>query len=398
MTKPSPASPAKRRLARTNRGSVRRRQCSPRCRGLAQLPQQQLSWLQTRGFRRPPERHRRRHQGRTGRSVSAAQSTSLSRRVRDRRLRLPHPAPSTRPKPTPGIWLRTPPAPPSSRATRRAAPHAPHADHAAPPAHAPEGAHGSPPPSWARASRSSSSASAPAAPAWTITQPMTLGTRRPVATMSCSTASTLIRPSRGSAARIAPTSAKRQRSSLYRPTSRPSARYLSQTLARIRRLGASGQGPSRRLNRPVRHASLLRAQLRPHGVHALPPGDRRRHPDVICTEFEYIYGIPPDRPGQQATAYTADETTIRRIMKRIARTPIPFQTRVFAHVDRELEIAIENSLVDRTYDAGPEPIEQQPAIESEEVISQGPDDRRGDSRLPRPPAQSRPKCRTSTRR
>jgi len=144
--------------------------------------------------------------------------------------------------------------------------------------------------------------------------------------------------------------------------------YLSQTLARIRRLGASGQGHRDASTGPyaMRH-SYESSYARMAFVRFLQGVVADKYPDVVRKEFEHITAF--SLVGQDnKPCYTADETTIRRIMKRIARTPIPFQTRVFAHVDRELEIAIENSLVDRTYDAGPEPIEQQLRIESEEVI------------------------------
>ncbi|MCC2112312.1 MAG: strawberry notch family protein [Hyphomicrobiales bacterium] len=144
--------------------------------------------------------------------------------------------------------------------------------------------------------------------------------------------------------------------------------YLSQTLARIRRLGASGQGHRDASTGPyaMRH-SYESSYARMAFVRFLQGLVGDKYPDVMRSEFEHITAFALLGPDKKP-AYTADDTTIRRIMKRIARTPIPFQTRVFGHVDRELEIAIENSLVDRTYDAGPEPIEQQLKIESEEVI------------------------------
>jgi hypothetical protein len=59
-------------------------------------------------------------------------------------------------------------------------------------------------------------------------------------------------------------------------------------------------------------------------------------------------------------------------MNRIARTSIAFQTTVFGHIDHELEIAIENSLTDRTFDSGPEHIDEPLEIVSDEVIHTDP--------------------------
>lgn len=144
--------------------------------------------------------------------------------------------------------------------------------------------------------------------------------------------------------------------------------YLSQTLARIRRLGASGQGHRDAVTGPfaMRH-SYENSYARMAFIRFLQGVIGDKYPDVVRTDFEQMTSFRLLGEDKKPT-FTSDEHTIRRIMKRIARTPINFQTRVFTHVDRELEIAIENSLVDRSYDSGPEPIEQQLKIESEEVI------------------------------